>query len=377
VIEPGVDAGASVTLAPPESRPRRLAKVAAWLVGIVVVIAILQLLGVDVTGWLSDLWDQIKAIPAGYLIAGVIFQTGQTVLTGLSYYGILNAAYPGEVTIPPIVAAYAVGVAGNGFLPANIGTLVTLLMFVAIIPGATFGGSVAAYLVQKIFFTIAGTFVYLYLFFSVPGTFDVSFGNITSYPGLTIVIVVGGAFLLTLLARLFWRQVKKLWEQAKQGGAILSQPRRYLSRVFLPSFLGYLCKLAVVGVFLAAFAIPVTFNSIMWVVGSGSLANVASFTPGAVGVTQATNALALKTCCQVPNETSVAYSTAQQLVTTAWNVVFAVVAVVYVFGWTGGKQLVGGAYSDAKVKTAEMREERRLKREAKKAGEDEPVGDAD
>ena len=377
MIEPGVDAGATVTLAPPESRPRRLAKVAAWLVGIVVVIAILQLLGVDVTGWLSDLWDQIKAIPAGYLIAGVAFQTGQTVLTGLSYYGILNAAYPGEVTIPPIVAAYAVGVAGNGFLPANIGTLVTLLMFVAIIPGATFGGSVAAYLVQKIFFTIAGTFVYLYLFLSVPGTFDVSFGNITSYPGLTIVIVVGGAFLLTLLARLFWRQVKKLWLQAKQGGAILSQPRRYLSRVFLPSFLGYLCKLAVVGIFLAAFAIPVTFNSIMWVVGSGSLANVASFTPGAVGVTQATNALALKTCCHVPNDTSVAYSTAQQLVTTAWNVVFAVVAVVYVFGWTGGKQLVGGAYSDAKVKTAEMREERRLKREAKKAGDDEPVGDAD
>ena len=377
MIEPGVDGGATVTLAPPESRPRRLAKVAAWLVGIVVVIAILQLLGVDVTGWLSSLWDQIKAIPAGYLIAAVIFQTGQTVLTGLSYYGILSAAYPGEVTIPPIVAAYAVGVAGNGFLPANIGTLVTLLMFVAIIPGATFGGSVAAYLVQKIFFTIAGTFVYLYLFLSVPGTFDVSFGNITSYPGLTIVIVVGGAFLLTLLARLFWRQVKKLWLQAKQGGAILSQPRRYLSRVFLPSFLGYLCKLAVVGIFLAAFAIPVTFNSIMWVVGSGSLANVASFTPGAVGVTQATNALALKTCCHVPNETSVAYSTAQQLVTTAWNVVFAVVAVVYVFGWTGGKQLVGGAYSDAKVKTAEMREERRLKREAKKAGEDEPVGDAD
>ena len=129
----------------------------------------------------------------------------------------------------------------------------------------------------------------------MPGTFDVSFGNITSHPGLTIVIVVGGAFLLTLLARLFWRQVKKLWEQAKQGGAILSQPRRYLSRVFLPSFLGYLCKLAVVGIFLAAFAIPVTFNSIMWVVGSGSLANVASFTPGAVGVTQATNALALDT----------------------------------------------------------------------------------
>ena len=83
----------------------------------------------------------------------------------------------------------------------------------------------------------------------------------------------------------------------------------------------------------------------MWVIGSGSLANVASFTPGAIGVTQATNALALKTCCDVPNNTAVAYSTAQQLITTAWNVLFALILVVLVFGWTGGKQLVGTSYA--------------------------------
>jgi hypothetical protein len=65
-------------------------------------------------------------------------------------------------------------------------------------------------------------------------------------------------------------------------------------------------------IFLAAFAIPVTFDSIMWVFGSGSLANVASFTPGAVGVNRATNALALKTCCNVPNTQAINHSTAQR-----------------------------------------------------------------
>jgi uncharacterized membrane protein YbhN (UPF0104 family) len=358
---------APAQLQPTESRPRRLTKVAAWVVGVGVLVLILQLLGVDVRGWLSSLWDQIKAIPAGYLVAALALQTGQTVLTGLSYYGILKAAYPAEVTIRPIVAAYAVGVAGNCFLPANLGTFVTLLMFVAIIPSATFAGSLAAYLVQKIFFTLAGTFVYLYLFLSVPGSFDVSFSNLTDSPLLTIAVVAGAAVLIVLVARIFWRQVKKLWLQAKQGGVILAQPRRYLTRVFLPSFAGYLCKLAVVGVFLAAFAIPVTFNSIMWVVGSGSLANVASFTPGSIGVTQATNALALKTCCDVAHTTAVNYSTAQQLITSAWNVLLAIVLVVYVFGWTGGKQLVGGAYSDAKVKSQEMRDARKQAREDKKA----------
>ena len=42
-----------------------------------------------------------------------------------------------------------------------------------------------------------------------------------------------------------------------------------------------------------------------------------------------------------PNNTAVAYSTAQQLITTAWNVLVAVVLVILVFGWTGGKLLVG------------------------------------
>ena len=121
-----------------------------------------------------------------------------------------------------------------------------------------------------------------------------------------------------------------------------------------------------IAIFLAAFAIPVTFESIMWVVGSGSLANVASFTPGAVGITQATNALALKTCCDVPNQQAVDYSTAQQLITTAWNQVVAIVLVVIVFGWTGGKQLVTQSYADAKTKTAETKEERRRKRLEKK-----------
>jgi len=350
-----------------KSRARRFAEIGAWLVGLVIVLAILDALGVDVIGWFKQLWDQIKAIPVQYVIAGVFFQSLQTMFAGLSYYGILSAAYPGEVSLAPIVTAYAVGVAGNSFLPANIGTFVTLVMFVAIIPTCTLGGSIAAYLVQKIFFTIAGTFVYLYLFLSVPGSFSANLGNISAHPGFTVLIVAGGAVLITILVRAFWKQVKKLWAQAKQGGVILSQPKRYFTRVFFPSFLSYVAKYCVIGIFLAAFAIPVTFESITWVVGSGSLANVASFTPGAVGITQATNALALKTCCHVPNNTAVAYSTAQQLITTAWNVLFAIVLVVIVFGWTGGKSLVSTSYAGAKEQVAEQKEARREKREAKKA----------
>jgi uncharacterized membrane protein YbhN (UPF0104 family) len=353
------------------SRRRRLVKVGAWLVGIALAVVILDLLGVDVVGWLQDLWDQIQDVPTGYMVAALVFQTGQTVLAGLSYYGILRAAYPGQVQFWPIVTAYAAGVAMNNFLPANIGTFTTLLMFVAIIPACTFPGAIAAYLVQKIFFTIAGTFVYLYLFLSVPGSFDESLGNITEHPVTTILIAAGAVFLIVLLSRIFWTQVKKLWEKAKQGGAILSRPKEYLTYSFLPSFASWLCKLAVIAIFLAAFAIPVTFESVMWVTGSGSLANVVSVTPGAVGITQATNALALDTCCDVARDTAVDYSTAQQLITTAWNVLVAIVLVVSVFGWSGGKLLVTQSYADAKVKVAEQKAQRTEKKAEKRAERDE------
>ena len=47
------------------------------------VVVVLDLLGIDVVGWLSDLWAEIKDVPPGYIVAGLIFQSGQTIVAGL------------------------------------------------------------------------------------------------------------------------------------------------------------------------------------------------------------------------------------------------------------------------------------------------------
>ena len=125
------------------SRRKRLVKVGAWLVGIALVVIVLGLLGVDVSGWLSTSGTRSRRPDRVHGRRRSSSRPARRVFAGLSYYGILRAAYPGEVVFWPIVTAYAVGVAMNGFLPANIGTFVTLLMFVAIIPAATFPASVA------------------------------------------------------------------------------------------------------------------------------------------------------------------------------------------------------------------------------------------
>ena len=77
----------------------------------------------------------------------------------------------------PVLASYAAGVALNNFLPANLGTFVTLLMYVAVVRGASFPGVLAGYVVQKIFYLIIGTLIYVYLFIEVAGSFSFQFGG--------------------------------------------------------------------------------------------------------------------------------------------------------------------------------------------------------
>jgi len=347
------------------SRPRRLVKVFGWLAGVAVVVVLLNLLGVDVRGWLDEVWDTVTDISFAYLLAGWAVQTVQTTLTALAWYFILRAAFAAHPTYLQVLAAYAAGVAMNGFLPANIGTFVMLLMFVALIPHATFSGVLGSMVVQKIFFTVAGTFVYLYLFLSVPGAFELQLGQPHDHPAAFLLGIAAAVMLVVVVARAFWRRLQHLWDEAKQGGVILSRPREYAIRVVLPSFGAWLAKLGVIAIFLAAYAIPVTFHTVMSVAGGNSLANTVSATPGGVGINQAINVASLEDVTDAT--TATAYSTGQQLAITAWNVGFGLLLVVLAFGWTGGKLLVSQSYTDAKGKVAEQKAQRAEKKRAKEA----------
>src|SRR6476469_7131025 len=351
---------APVTTVRPSKR-RRVVKIVSGVVGPVVLLALLHLAGIDVWGWLTNLWDTVTEISLFYIVLGCIFQAAQTTLTALGWYGILRYAYPDGVTYMAVLASYAAGVALNNFLPANIGTFVTLVMYVAVVRGSTFPGILAGYVVQKIFYFIIGTLIYLYLFTQVAGSFDFRFGDerdaVVDHPVLTLVTIGGGLFLIVLLLRIFWRWVKVMWAKAKTGAAILGDLGAYTRLVLVPQMGGYVAKVLVIIVFLAAYSIPVTFGSVMSVLGSNQLANLLSFTPGGVGVNQAFNEFALDS--YTDPTTATAYSISQQLITTAFNVVFAVILVCIVFGWSGGKLLVSSSYKDAKVKAAEMKESRK------------------
>jgi hypothetical protein len=99
--------------AAPEREPhhRRITQIAAWIVAVVVVLAFLRVAGVDVWGWLQQLWDTVTEISVGYVILGCFFQCLPTVLTALGWYGILKYAPPraGDVHAGSSDATWAEG----------------------------------------------------------------------------------------------------------------------------------------------------------------------------------------------------------------------------------------------------------------------------
>jgi uncharacterized membrane protein YbhN (UPF0104 family) len=334
-------------------------------VAIALLLVVLDQLGVPVSDWIRDFFDQLRAVPAYAIAGGIVLCTVQTVFVALAWLTILRAAFPGtHLPFRPVLASYAVAVALNDFLPANIGSLVMLLMFTTLIATATFAAVLSAFIVQKIPFSVLNVGAYLYLFVTVAGSLSIKLGFLAEHPVASTLIALGGVVLLVLLARFFWVRATKLRDQVKTGGAILSQPRRFLVGVALPELGSYVARLGIVAVFMGAYSIPVSFHSVVAVSASNSLSNVLSVTPGGAGVNQAFNVAALNSVTNSAN--AAAYSLAQQLIISAWDVVFAVVLVSWVFGWSGGKQLVKDSYAEAEVKQGELKTKRHERQTARR-----------
>lgn len=346
----------------------RRAHVRRLLIGLLVLVVIgagATLFGWNVQGWFEHIWHTISSLPIGNLLGAIVLVTAQTTLVAYAWHSILRYGYPdSHVRFIQVLACYASAVALNWVLPANLGTWAMLLMFTTIIAGATFAGVLAGLVVEKIFFTIIGTACYVYLFLTVGGSFSLQLGFIREHPVAFVLLLAAVAVLIYLVAQVLRERVRQWWEQAKVGGQILTRPRTFLGRVVLPQAVSWLAGLGIIAVFLGAYGIPISFHTIMRIVGSNSIANATSVTPGGAGVTQAFNVVSLRGVTSAANAT--AYSVAQQLVVTVWSIALAIVLLVRAFGWSEGKTLVRQSYTEAKHKTAEQSAERKAKRRAKR-----------
>ena len=162
-----------------------------------------------------------------------------------------------------MLACYATAVALNGFLPANIGTFVMLVMFSTLFAGATFAAVFSGLVVQKIPFSVFNVALYLYLFLSVAGSFSIKLGFLADHTGLIALIVDRGrrparAPGADLLAA--HREAARPADHRRRHPA--QPPRSCWSGSALPELGSYLARLGVIAVFLGAYGIPVTFHNV-------------------------------------------------------------------------------------------------------------------
>lgn len=338
----------------------KVAKFVIWTIVIVLVVGVLEFIGVDITGWLDSVWKNIGSVPPLYIVAALTFKTAESGLTAVAWMNVLRATYPDKhVSYKLALGAYQGGIGINAIAPAKAGTWTMLGLFRLYIPGSKLATIISALAVQSIAYGVFSAVNYIALFIAKPdavgeGTsiFDTIWSYISARPELVILIVVCGGLLIAIAVRAFWVKITGLKAQLIAGGAILRTPGRYLTHVFAPALLSYVCRWIYTGIFMAAFGIPVTIYTIFLVIAGHALAGAIAVTPGGLGTTQAIDAVVLRPYTSSSNAT--AYSLSQDAILTAWNVVFGLLAMSWAFGWSETKQLV----RDRKQVSARMAEER-------------------
>ncbi len=354
----------NVPLTEPAPPRQRITRIVATLLAIVIVLALLQLVGVDLLVWVRALSRAVGKIPTPYIVAGIATQTINMMLVGLAYVAVWRAAYPGAKKLPimQIVTCFVVGIALNGVLPMSMGSFVMAFMFLAIIPGATAAGVASGFGVHQIFFVVAGVLTYGFLFLTISGALNEAIGGISNHLPVLMLILIGLVIGVVVLLKAFKQKAIGAMENLKQGAAILQTPWRYLVGVLLLQVTAYGFELLTSFIFMRGYGIPATISAVLLNTAANSIATLTAVTPGGVGTAQALTTVALNGIADPA--TIVAYSLTQQLTLTAWNCVFAALLVVVFFGYKGGKSIVTNSLVQAR---SEFKEKRAASKEAKAA----------
>jgi len=269
----------------------------------------------------------MRSISLPILVAALALHTCEMLLNALAWRNILRRAYPrSDVAYRVVLGGYGGGVALNSLLPAQAGTVAMLGIYRARIQASTALGLVGAGVVQNAFYVVVGVAVCIALIATQQGALDPQLGSLYAHA----VLVVVGAIVLGVLAWVLVRRCKAL-AGARDGVAILAQPRVYAVQVLAVELAAYVMRAAVTGLFMAAYGLPVSPQSVLLVLAVNSISSTLAFTPGGVGTQQALASAALRNVA--PSSVVAAFSLGQQLILAAWDIVFGALALASIFGW--------------------------------------------
>jgi uncharacterized membrane protein YbhN (UPF0104 family) len=292
----------------------------------------------------EDFFSGLARIDWPYLAVALLLSLALQLCRAHAWANALRAAYPGKrVNEAGVIASFLIGVGMNGILPARGGDAIKIVLAKRSVRDSTYPAIISSFAVLAPFDSGIGLLVLLYaitqgLLPAAPRlpelpAFDVSFW--AAHPQLLVLTVT--AILMGLVVGVFFiaRRAEAVWQRLRQGVAILREPRRYLREVLAWQAAGWLLRFASFWLFLEAFNIGGSFQTVLLVMSVQAITGALPFTPGGAGAQQALLVVTL----DGPTYAAVlAYSVGQQLAVTMWSVVIALVAMVLVFrtrDWRG------------------------------------------
>jgi glycosyltransferase 2 family protein len=294
----------------------------------------------------SAFFATLSDIGWGYLAAGLLASLLMQILRGHAWANAIRAAYAGiRISESRIVASFLIGAGMNGVLPARGGDAVKIVLAKRSIPGSNFPSIISSFAVLTPFDSGIGILVLLYAITQgllpqppqlphLPA-FDISFW--AAHPQfLALVLTVAGIGSVVGFA-LLARRAEAFWLRVKQGLVIFTDPPRYLRQVLAWQVAGWILRFASFWLFLDAFHIGGSFQTVLLVMSVQAISGALPFTPGGVGSQQA---LLVATLHGASRATVLSYSVGQQIAVTAWSVAVAFIALLLVFRITDLRGLI-------------------------------------
>lgn len=294
----------------------------------------------------ESFFDGLADIGWGWLAAALVLSLGLQLCRGHAWANALRAAYPDDrVSEKGVVGAFLVGVGLNGILPARGGDAVKIVLAKRSVRDSSYPSVISSFAVLAPFDSCMGFLVLGYAITQgllpkpprlpeLPA-FDISFWAAhTDLLLLTLTVLgIGTVALFALLAR----RAQDVWQHLKQGVAIFREPRRYLREVALWQLGGWLLRFASFWLFLEAFGIGGSAETVLLVMSVLAISGALPLTPGGAGAQQAL----LVATLNGPSRTAVlAYSVGQQIAVTAFSIAVSFITLGIVFRTGDWKGLV-------------------------------------
>ena len=278
--------------------------------------------------WVQTFWEHISSVGWAALAIAVLLHVLKTTLRVRAWQNILRAAYPdAEVPFRGIFGAYFAGIGVNSIAPARGGDFVKLYLAKRRVAGSVYPTLGSTLLVETLFdFVVAGALlawaIRRGLLPGVPDlpslpAFDWSF--VVEHP--RVATVIGSVLLFAGILGVTWasRHVWEFWKRVRQGLAILSDRRAFLTQVVSWQLLAWVARIGAIYWFLRAFHIEATLEVAFAVIVVQTLSTLLPFTPGGLGTQQA---ILLFVLAGVASKSAVlAFSVGMHLATLVVNVV--------------------------------------------------------